>query len=242
MKMQSSQVQSPFKTLIIGNGRAATHIAHYFTLLNIPFRQWSRSKGDDLNSYLIGIDRVLLLISDDQIIPFLNQYPQLRQKCVVHFSGALVIDGIYGAHPLISFSKTLFDLAFYQAIPFAVDQNAPAFSELLPGLSNPNYRIDEAKKSFYHALCVLSGNFTTILWQKLFSELESLGLPQDFGLPYLQCISQNLQQNPKVALTGPLARGDMQTIQRNLAALQDDPYAKVYRAFVEVFSEKVNEH
>lgn len=236
--MQSSQVQSPLKTLIIGNGRAATHMAHYFALLNLPFQQWSRSSGEELSAQLTHIQRILLLINDDQIIPFLNQYPQLRQKCVIHFSGALVIDGIYGAHPLVSFSQNLFEFEFYKAIPFAVDHNAPAFAELLPGLPNPNYRIDETKKSFYHALCVLSGNFTTLLWQKLFNELEPLGLPTEFGLPYLQCITNNLRQNPNGALTGPLARGDLQTIERNLEALQDDPYAKVYRAFVEVFAEK----
>jgi predicted short-subunit dehydrogenase-like oxidoreductase (DUF2520 family) len=36
-------------------------------------------------------------------------------------------------------------------------------------------------------------------------------------------------------LTGPLTRGDVDTVARDLRALEGDPYARVYRAFAALF-------
>lgn len=221
---------------IIGDGRAARHMMHYLTLLNIPFYQWSRKKNNDLERCVMASQRILLLISDAALTPFLHQYPILSNKMVIHFSGALNIQNAYTAHPLTSFSEELFDLERYQKIPFFLEIGSPDLTELLPGLSNPQFCIPAELKSLYHSLCVISGNFTTLLWQKFFKELEqTFNVPKEAALPYLEIITRNLQINHQNALTGPLARGDFITMQKNLEALGNDPIAKIYRAFIEVY-------
>lgn len=228
------------KYAIIGAGRAANHIIQYFKLLDIPFRQWSRSCNElsSLNSCIADCQQILLLINDSAIENFITDNPILHTRKIVHFSGALLSKLAYGAHPLMSFGDELYSLDVYRSIPFILDNNEFSFEQLLPGLNNPNFIIPANLKPLYHSLCVLSGNFTVLLWQKFFSELEEkFNISREFAQHYLQQITSNLQRDPKSALTGPLARDDKATIAANLVALADDPFQKIYQSFVEVYYE-----
>jgi predicted short-subunit dehydrogenase-like oxidoreductase (DUF2520 family) len=150
----------------------------------------------------------------------------------------------FGAHPLMSFNHTSYTLDKYQSIPFVIDETAPDFTDLLPGLSNQHARIATAHKAKYHALCVLSGNFSVMLWQKLMTNLEQLNLPKSFSYAYLQQLTENLMNSSQTALTGPLVRNDQITIDKNLAALEEDPFKEVYESFVNCYKklqEKPNE-
>jgi predicted short-subunit dehydrogenase-like oxidoreductase (DUF2520 family) len=228
---------------IIGDGRLATHLKHYFSQLDLPYQAWSR-RSDPNENYLANVltssTHILLAISDSAIENFIIQHPELNQKMVIHFSGQLSSEYAYSAHPLMTFTTQLFNLEQYQKIPFILEQKSPDFSALLPGLTNPSYQIPKQLKSLYHALCVLSGNFTIILWQKFFSELENkFQLPKELAYPYLQQIFANLQDHQQQQmLTGPLARNDQQTITANLQALENDPFQKIYQAFVDAFTLK----
>jgi len=158
----------------------------------------------------------------------------------VHFSGSLVTEQANGAHPLMTFSDTLYDLEHYQAIPFVLDHDAAEFSELLPGLPNQFARLHKSLKPKYHALCVLSGNFSCMLWQKLFQTLEQeFNIPQSVAFPYLYQQTQNLLMNPQTALTGPLVRGDNITIKKNLAALETDSFQAVYTSFISSYQQEM---
>ncbi len=229
---------------VIGAGRVARHFCHYLDLLNIPYRSWSRAHDapQALLASLLPCERILLLISDGAIELFIREqlevHPALKDKTRIHFSGALVTPQAFGAHPLMTFGQDVYSLAHYQKIPFVVEAGAPAFAELLPGLPNAHFTLPAEQKALYHSLCVLSGNFSCLLWQKLFTELEkSLNLPKEIAIPYLEQLTHNLQHRPEEALTGPLARGDQTTLDKNMAALEGDPFQKVYQAFVEAYRE-----
>jgi predicted short-subunit dehydrogenase-like oxidoreductase (DUF2520 family) len=221
--------------LIIGNGRVAKHFCYYFRLINIPYHQWFRSNNSlSLNKIAKNCGRVLLLISDTAIENFIQENNILQKKILIHFSGQLTTKLAYGAHPLMTFSHSLYDLSVYQRIPFILEPGDLTFADLLPGLHNAHFVIPLQLKAFYHALCVLSGNFTCLLWQKFFSELQdTFHLPKEVGLIYLEQIFTNLRDDYRTSLTGPIVRDDKKTIAANLLALKDDPYQEVYRAFVE---------
>lgn len=228
---------------LIGNGRVARHFACYFSQLNIPFNQWYRRSEINLRVATQSSDHILLLISDSTIENFIRQNDFLYDKKLVHFSGALNIEHVFAAHPLTSFSSDLFELNFYRQIPFCIDMEGPAFVEILPGLPNPHFRIPREYKALYHAFCVMSGNFTAILWQKFFAEMEARwDVPREATFSFLESVTKNLLGNSRAALTGPLARGDHVTIQKNLNALSDDKFKKIYEAFVDIFAEVKNEH
>lgn len=220
----------------------AAHMQHYLALLGIPFLRWSRSAGQSANQLreLIELStHVLLLISDSAIETFYQQNPSLKSKSCVHFSGALVSPSIPSAHPLMTFSHPeqngYYDLATYQKIPFVLEANRASGEELLPGLINPIYFIPSELKTHYHALCVMSGNFTTILWEKVFTDFEKiLGLPREILFPYLQQTTSNLETSTqtKSVLTGPLVRGDQATILKHMKVLESDSFVEIYRSFV----------
>ena len=82
----------------------------------------------------------------------------------------------------------------------------------------------------------MAGNFTTILWDKLFRDFETqLGLAAQTAYPFMRKIFLNLEEPDTPPLTGPLARKDLETIHRNLKALENDPFKNVYEGFLEAF-------
>lgn len=229
---------------IIGWGRVARHISHYFRIEKIPFRIWSRRRPQkkepewrsDLVDALRGCSHVLLLVSDGAVEECIRSTPALRGKTLVHFSGSLVSPLACGAHPLMTFAGELYPVQTYRAVTFILERGRPGFQELLPGLNNPHFYIEAEQKPLYHSLCVLSGNFTTILWSKFLEELEgTLGVPAEAAYPYLRQVARNLERGGEPPLTGPLARGDWETVRRNLEALSGDPFEAIYRAFAEAF-------
>ena len=186
---------------------------------------------------------ILVLIKDEEIERFVTQNSHKTSAIFIHFSGSLVTEKAYGAHPLMTFSQSLYDLTQYQSIPFIIDHDAPTFANLLPGLLNPHMSLDKSLKAKYHALCVLSGNFSCILWQKLFSSLQKeFNIPESFAHPYLLQQMHNLINDSETALTGPLARNDQETIEKNLTSLANDPYQEIYKSFVSCYNQlKINE-
>jgi predicted short-subunit dehydrogenase-like oxidoreductase (DUF2520 family) len=181
---------------------------------------------------LEGASHILLAISDDSLESFLDQYPELSARSLVHFSGSRVIENIAGLHPLMTFGRETYDLATYRSIPFVSEHGRLGFGEIFPALQNPSWVIEPGLKPLYHALCVMAGNFPALLWNKVFRDFEGkLGLPHEILGPYLAQTLENTLADGGQALTGPLARGDYHTVQQNIAALGGDAYAEVYRAF-----------
>jgi predicted short-subunit dehydrogenase-like oxidoreductase (DUF2520 family) len=230
---------------IIGDGRVAKHFSRYLSLLKISHFRWARSRNskEDLAQYIADSSHILILILDSAIESFAKTIPDVSEKKLVHFSGSLVTSVAHGAHPLMTFTEELFSLEQYTKIPFVLDEGPLTFQELLPGLKNPHYYIKRQLRPLYHAFCVVSGNFTTVLWDRFFSSLEGqFGIPPEAAFPYLDQICRNLKNRSIPALTGPLARKDWETIEKNLEALQDDPMQKVYYGFLEALNLKIREN
>lgn len=225
----------------------AKHFAAYFQSIGIQFNCWSRRKskfpaleGNRLESLAKAVRRsshVLLLISDSEIETFIEGHKEeWTGKILVHFSGCHVSSRAEGAHPLYPFTEEIYDLECYKKIPFILEKCRLSFQEILPGLPNPSFSIEPELKPYYHSLCVMAGNFPTLLWSKLFSEFEArLDLPISSAFPYLDRITENLKREEVSPLTGPLARRDQKTIQENLKALEGDAFLSVYKGFLEAF-------
>ncbi len=225
---------------LVGNGRVARHFRHYLQLLGIPVRTWSRAdSAPPAAEALQSCDRVLLLVSDDAIVACADAWPEAGRPRLVHFSGSLVTPAAHAAHPLMTFGPQLYDLETYRVIAFVLDAGGPSFADILPGLPNPSFTVPAANRPYYHALCVMAGNFSTLLWQKLFAELETrFGIPASAAHPYLARVAANLAGDAGRALTGPIARNDARTIAANLEALEGDPFQAVYAAFVRAHEQR----
>lgn len=229
---------------ILGDGRLARHLRHYLELEGHTTSAWARNARSRFNSHkqpdaeqrlrqtIGGADRVLLLVTDDALASLLRQYPFLHQYRLIHCAGALSIPGVTGAHPLMTFGHTLYEAADYQAIPFMIEEGQ-GFAELFPGLPNPSYVIAAEHKALYHALCVVAGNFPQLLWRSVTTQLQAdMNVPPGALSAYLQRSLDNFINDPDGALTGPLARQDQSTLQRNRAALGSTPLGGLFEAFV----------
>ena len=232
--------------LIIGNGKMAFHICHYFRYLSIPFKQWSRTANSFSKLLLLlqEASHVLILIKDDAIETFITEYliryDQLKR---IHFSGSLETKLAYSAHPLCPFGEAkAYALTEYQNIPFFIDANGPDFSALLPGLNNPSYKIEATEKSYYHAMCVIANNFTTLIAEKFFYEMKNrFCIDKTDLMPFLEKTFDNIKSYPNIRFTGPLVRGDTTTLTRDLAALENDPFYFIFKNFIETFKGDSND-
>ncbi|MGB5488694.1 MAG: DUF2520 domain-containing protein [Lysobacterales bacterium] len=232
---------------IVGGGRLAHHFSEYFRLLEIPHSCWTRDRWSPFNTLNLpdaeqrlkktvgDADRVLLLVPDNAIIAVLKEYPFLHEKQLIHCSGSVTIPGVAGAHPLMTFADRLYELDTYQKVPFIVE-TGPGFAQLFPALPNPHFEMNAEDKSRYHAMCVMAGNFSQLLWKAVSDRFEQqFDLPSETLHPYLKQVAENFIQSPASALTGPLTRNDQQTIDRNLSSLDGDPLQDVYAAFVDFY-------
>lgn len=234
------QVPGKASLLLIGDGRLASHLHRYLKLSHLKVTRWSR-KGNlqsELEHLLGECDRVLLAISDGSIEGFVREYRTDPTHVWVHFSGGTVVKGVWSAHPLCTFSGACYGLETYKSIPFLVESEGPSLEELIPGLENFSVSIPGSSKPLYHALCVTAGNFTQLLWLHFFQAFEdSFGISSEFCLPFLRQTFLNLERNDTGDVaTGPIARQDRETIQRNIRALRAakmDPLADIYESFLE---------
>lgn len=225
-----------YSYLIVGNGRLSKHFQHYFQLKNISFKVWTRNSNESLQSLGQNAERILVLINDDAIQNFLenNLDTFSKSKNIIHCSGMLSSPLAENAHPLMTFTDELYSLEKYESINFITEIGRKTFNELFPELNNSCYAIESTEKTLYHAYCVLSGNFTTLMWKIFFDYLKSHNIPSSAAFPYLNAASQNLMKTSQ-PLSGPLIRNDSNTIFKHLEVLEDHPLRNLYISFLEAY-------
>lgn len=236
--------QAPYG--FVGDGRFSRHWRHYFSSLEIPWKLWSRRlarpngvAGIRATETLADCPVILLAVSDDAIAPVMAtlRAEGLDDRTFVHFCGGRSFEGAFGAHPLMTFATTLYEPAFYRSIPIFVDADRPDpigyFRKLFPALPNPCFPLKSGDKAYYHALCALAGGFTAVLWRDFFAAMSrQFGAPRDALAAYPRRVIENVIATAGAALTGPVARGDSETVQMHLDALGESGLANVYEAFI----------
>ena len=90
--------------------------------------------------------------------------------------------------------------------------------------------IPDGQKGRYHAAAVFAANFPTVLAAIAIRLLREAGIAERDGWAALRGLMSatvaNLQEgDPAGVLTGPVVRGDVDTVTRHLGALADDPFA-----------------
>ena len=162
----------------------------------------------------------------------------------VHVSGSLglgALDTLRGNavgsfHPLQSFPAPREPDAF-RGITVAVDASTPALMRRLRALAHsigarPKH-VGDRERVLYHAAAVFASNFLdVVVWEAVgilmaagWTEAES----RDALMPLIQGAVDNIRkQGPVGALTGPIRRGDADTVGRHLEALSPH-MAETYR-------------
>jgi len=225
--------------LLVGSGRLAQHLQHWNGLLENPNQllRWDRSQNPQLLKTLLNKCTVIwLAISDSAIQPFYNEHLNNIRHKIVHFSGALDDHRLLCAHPLMSFSHALLPEGSYEKIHFVIN-GSENLCEMLPGFKNEFTVLNSENKSFYHALCVLAGNFPQWLWNEVSMQMKELNLPAEALDLYIKQITENYLNMKEKSITGPIARKDYATIEKNISSLNQNPKLKnIYSVFTKEFN------
>lgn len=228
-------------TAILGAGRMATQFKIALDALQIPYTSWLRSEGNfTLSAKVKNAKRILLLVPDKFISCIVDENEELfKNKILIHFSATHRDPRILGFHPLGTFNKE--QKIDFSIVHFHSVHPESLFREALPFLKNNYLQLSEEKTQSYHALCVMAGNFSAILWKAFFKEMKKLGVSQAAAHSYFEMFAANVARNPDTAVTGPLVRNDVPTLEKNMNSLKDKKELfEIYKAFVQIFSENKN--
>lgn len=137
-------------------------------------------------------------------------------------------------HPLVSLSDPAraTDVLRQAWIGIDGDPDALETSRMLASrLGAHVVEIPPGEKGRYHAAAVFAANFPTVLAALAIRLLRRAGIPEEEGWQALRGLMSatvdNLQRGePSHVLTGPIVRGDADTIMRHLGALASDPLAR----------------
>jgi 2-dehydropantoate 2-reductase len=231
--------QRAITPILIGNGRLHKHFCNYLNQIGTPFKTWNRKQSKAELLELINsspIDTPIWLLVSDSAITEISDFlfSQTNHKNIIHCSGAQEISGVVSFHPLMTFGPELYDLDFYKSIHFVTTQDKKLF-DFLPGAENKTHLIEEKDKALYHALCVLSGNMTSLLVSETRTQFKKLGLPISIADTFIQKSLNNVIELGPTSVTGPLSRKDESTVQKNLTALENTNLAPIYHSFIQSF-------
>jgi len=84
------------------------------------------------------------------------------------------------------------------------------------------------KRAVYHAGAAIASNFLVTLYRIASSLTAEAGAPHDAVVPLMTRTIEN-----GFELTGPIARGDWETVERHREALRDSGFAPLYDALAE---------
>lgn len=142
-------------------------------------------------------------------------------------------------HPLVPFSdpEVSAELLRKGWIGIDGDNAAKNASRRLAGhLGARTLEIPPGKKPTYHAAAVISSNFPVVLASVAGHLLHDIGIPDSSAYQAVESLMSGALANmkqalPDDALTGPIVRGDAETVGKHLRGLQGhDAALAVYRA------------
>lgn len=154
----------------------------------------------------------------------------------VHASGALELGALAplaGLHPVGSFHPLR---SFpepgppdsFRNIVIAVDASSPSLLRVLNRLARDlgakPRRVEDSQRALYHAAAVFASNYVVALVGVAIGLLEQLGWTEKDAIKGLTTLADGAVANvakrgSTAALTGPIRRGDSETVRRHLAAL-----------------------
>ena len=207
-------------------------------LLDAPAREVAVAATD--------ADLVLIATPDAAIAEAASAVaPGLRVGAlVIHCSGVCTLDEldklrvarpdveVGSLHPLQSLPSPEIGVARLPGSWCAVD-GPDDVERLAVSLGMRPFRVQNADRVAYHAAATVASNHLVALLGQAARLADAAGVPAAALLPLVRATLENVETlGAEGALTGPVARGDVDTVRRHLGVLHDDEQP-AYRALAE---------
>lgn len=199
----------------------------------------------DLSKLILSADLIGITVQDDQIKLIVEHIASLNleisNKVFFHMSGSLTQEVLkplsekrFSLHPLRAFPKLVTDVRDFYGIYYSLEGGDQRIHDWLNEIHISYFEISSQQKAQYHAAAAIVSNYLVAVLDFGFSQFEALGLPEDLSKKALWPLVLGTLENidalgTKKALTGPIVRGDIQTIEKHLGAMQEASLA-LYKA------------
>jgi len=204
-------------------------------------------------------DIVWLTVPDDAIAEVAEQLARSQSwkgKVVLHSSGAMTSNElsalkkkgatVASAHPLMSFVQGR--APSWQEVAFAIEGDAASVRAafgIARDLGGRPFKIQKKNKALYHAFGAFASPMVIALMSSMEEVAEAAGIPRrrirETMLPLLRATWSNyLVSDAPRAFSGPLVRGDLNTVRKHLGELKRVPRAReVYVALAKAAIERL---
>ncbi len=246
---------------IIGLGKLGKALSKAFE--KVGYSTTELKKGDSYDR--LG-DIIFITTPDSEIRKvagkIASDLENLEGKVFVHCSGAVSSNILIelkekGAsigcfHPLQAVSQ---ETDTFEDIYFDLEGDDDAIKELqklVLDIDAKSFIVTPKEKELLHVSAVIASNYMVTLADLALRVSESTELSQrelmDAFLPLMGSVLQNLEKlSPSKALTGPISRGDIQTVQKHIKLLEGKPelleiYKKLGLLTLELIGSEITEH
>lgn len=193
----------------------------------------------ELPTLLLNCDTIFVTVPDAAIAEVWNEikgYP-INNKNICHCSGGLASDIFtdiqqrggngYSVHPIYAIHDRYSSYKSFSEVYFTVESHGPGINPLITlfeSIGNPVRMITSQNKALYHAASAMMSNLVVALASVGSEMFSKCGFDADFsqkawnGL-FLGNAENICASGVTNALTGPLERGDVDTIRKHINAL-----------------------
>jgi predicted short-subunit dehydrogenase-like oxidoreductase (DUF2520 family) len=221
---------------IIGPGRAGGALTLALERAGWTARDPLR-RTDDPTGAAHGVDLVVIATPDTAVAAVAEQIEPDSSAVVAHLSGALGLDALdphprrASIHPLVSLPNAEVGAERLSSAWFAVAGD-PIAREVVAALGGHALVVAEDDRARYHAAACIASNHLVALLGQVERVAGAAGVPFEAYLDLVRGTIDNVAAlGPAEALTGPAARGDDETIERHIEALDPSEHES-YRALV----------
>jgi predicted short-subunit dehydrogenase-like oxidoreductase (DUF2520 family) len=232
-ELERDSLPSPLNAplAIVGRGCVGRSLARAAELAGMDVRLAGR---DDAAEASRGAGAVLLCVPDDAIGATAERIAADAPTLVGHVSGATTLEalapadeqgaGLFSVHPLQTFADGETPVEGTPAAIAGSDAESLAYARALAvAFGMRPFEVPEESRAAYHAAASIASNLLIALEESAAELLGRIGVAdaRELLAPLVLRTAANWAERGGDALTGPIARGDRETVEGHRAALAE---------------------
>lgn len=202
-----------------------------------------------IENLIANVQTVLFAVPDDVLPDLVRGIAQTigfkKHQFVIHTSGRFGIDVLAAAtaqgaipmaiHPAMTFTGAPNDVDRIIGCPFAIttnDELLPIAAALVLNMGGREYVVAEEDRTIYHAALSHAANHSSVVVNQSKEILQKIGIenPGLFLSPLVNAAIENSLTMGIDSLTGPIVRGDVETVRSHILALKESESLETYRS------------
>ena len=195
---------------------------------------------DNAQNLVEESDLVVIAVPDDAIAPITRSLAWQKRHSVVHCSAATEVSALSAAaeqgastggfHPLQTFTNAEAAMQTLPGCAAAIEAEDQSLLDLLwamaTALGCKPFRLPAGARPLYHASGSFAGSFLVRLMNDALDLWEAFGVDREQAFQALMPLTKGtvaaLEANgPVKSLAGPIARADVGTVERHIAAVRE---------------------